>query len=131
MKFIGKFNEGEMEGIFNVLVDNKYMYRTIFENGIEIPYANQLKDINLDRCPLNLILCLLTIASLVIGAIFKHEIMIASIIFYILNIIDYLFSHTRNVLNHVDTLDSVINLLNQYKKWRPVVFFHHRMNNNN
>jgi hypothetical protein len=40
MKLIGKFNDGEMEGIFNVLVDNKYKYRTTYENGIEIPYSS-------------------------------------------------------------------------------------------
>lgn len=30
MKLMGRFEEGEMEGNFIVLVDNKYKYRTNF-----------------------------------------------------------------------------------------------------
>jgi hypothetical protein len=126
MRFLGEFKDGEINGNSEIEVDNKRKYKTKFDRGIEMPQSMALKEITLDRAYFNLVLCALIFIIMIIGGIFKMQIMYIAIGLYVIQICDYCCSSTRTVFNNMDTLESARNLLLEYQRWRPIVVFHYK-----
>jgi hypothetical protein len=75
----GEFKNGNLDGDCNVIVTDKRLggldvetevrsYKTLFQNGLELPQSKEIKDVNMDGLLINMLLCLLVLAGILIGA---------------------------------------------------------------
>jgi len=74
----GEFKNGNLDGDCNVIVTDKRLggldsetevrsYKTLFQNGLELPQCKEIKDVNMDGLIINMLLCLLVLAGILIG----------------------------------------------------------------
>ncbi len=80
----------------------------------------------MDGLLLNLFLCLLFVGGVILGVILDQRAFYPAAAVYVLQFLEYCCSSTRQVINNIENVDHIKNLLKEYQKWRPVIFFHYR-----
>lgn len=100
--------EGQLNGLCNVIVKDKQdrddlgtKYKTLFQNGLELPQSNYLLGNPSDYLWVNLLLCLIVFVGVLIGALFKVEVLFAAAAFYILQFLEYCCSTTKIQLTNI------------------------------
>jgi hypothetical protein len=81
------------------------VYKTLFQNGLELPQSSELHDSISDSLWLNLLLCMLVAAGIVLGIIYDIRALYPAAGCYVIQFLEYCCSNTRVNINNIENLD--------------------------